>query len=190
MPEAPAKVSHQPEASNPSCRVWCVWCQCYTPGASSVVPVFFPRVWCPGEVLRDQALRTELLESLPAVHGIERLLCEAVLNYLTNAIKYTDYGGAIVVRATHLGQIVRIEVVDNGPGIAALEQAALFQEFTRLGGTRKVAGIGLGLSILDFSTVTPIATISLDSGEQGGTFEVTDTDLWWSKGPCLYRVPR
>jgi signal transduction histidine kinase len=97
---------------------------------------------------RGQTLRTELPESLPAVHGIDRLLREAVLNYLTNAIKYTDRGGTIVVRATHLGQVVCIEVVDNGPGIAAPEQAKLFQEFTRLGGTRKVAGIGLGLSIV------------------------------------------
>ena len=56
------------------------------------------------------------------------------------------------MRAADRGSVVRIEVVDNGPGIAAEEQASLFQEFSRAGkeGSRRgrVAGLGLGLSIV------------------------------------------
>jgi signal transduction histidine kinase len=100
---------------------------------------------------KGQRLRTELPEVLPRVRGIERLLREALANYIGNAIKYTDPGGEIVVRASLPGAWVRIEVSDNGPGIAAEDQAKLFHEFSRVGkaGHRgKAAGLGLGLSIV------------------------------------------
>jgi signal transduction histidine kinase len=101
---------------------------------------------------RGQRLQIALPESLPAVRGVERLLREAVANYLTNAIKYADPRGPIVVRAAHVGSFVRIEVSDSGPGIAAEDQARLFREFARVanqGSHRtKATGIGLGLSIV------------------------------------------
>ncbi len=100
---------------------------------------------------KGQQLQMDLPATLPTIRGIERLLREAVANYLTNAIKYADPGGPIVVRAVQVGSFVRIEVSDNGPGIAAEDQARLFQEFARVGksGTRnKATGIGLGLSIV------------------------------------------
>jgi signal transduction histidine kinase len=101
---------------------------------------------------RGQTLKVELPASLPTVHGIDRLLREALANYLTNAIKYTDQGGTVVVRARESGATVRIEVSDNGPGIAPDEIDHLFQEFARAGksGSRRnrPTGIGLGLSIV------------------------------------------
>jgi signal transduction histidine kinase len=98
---------------------------------------------------KGQRLRAELPADLPRVRGIERLLREALANYIGNAIKYTDVGGEIVVRASLPGTWVRIEVSDNGPGIAAEDQAELFHEFSRVGKRRnKVAGLGLGLSIV------------------------------------------
>jgi signal transduction histidine kinase len=101
---------------------------------------------------KRQSLKVVLPERLPVVRGIERLLHEALANYLGNAIKYTDEGGTIVVRAADLGAWVRIEVSDTGPGIAVDDQARLFQEFVRAGkggGRRgKGSGLGLGLSIV------------------------------------------
>jgi len=93
-----------------------------------------------------------LPESLTAIRGVDRLLREAVANYLTNAIKYADPSGPIVVCAAQMGSFVRIEVSDSGPGIALVDQGRLFQEFARVGkpGTRRsqATGIGLGLSIV------------------------------------------
>ncbi|HEX7506224.1 MAG TPA: HAMP domain-containing sensor histidine kinase [Polyangia bacterium] len=101
---------------------------------------------------KGQHLQKELPATLPAIRGIERLLREAMANYLTNAIKYADPSGPIVVRAAPVGSFVRIEVSDSGPGIAAEDQGRLFQEFARVGkaGSRrdKATGIGLGLSIV------------------------------------------
>ncbi len=98
---------------------------------------------------RQQRLAAELSEVLPAVLGIERLLREAIGNYLNNAIKYTQPGGTITVRARSLGAHVRIEVEDNGPGIAAADQARLFQERAGVGrASGRRGGLGLGLSIV------------------------------------------
>ncbi len=101
---------------------------------------------------RGQRLQVVLPESLPAIRGVERLLREAVANYLTNAIKYADPNGPIVVRAMQVGAFVRIEVGDSGPGISAEDQARLFQEFARVAKRgappAKTSGIGLGLSIV------------------------------------------
>jgi len=102
--------------------------------------------------MRGQRLELALPESLPAIRGVERLLREAVANYLTNAIKYADPRGPIMVRATHEGSLVRVEVCDSGPGIATEDLGRLFQEFARVGkpGARRseATGIGLGLSIV------------------------------------------
>jgi signal transduction histidine kinase len=98
------------------------------------------------------ALKASLPPSLPTVKGVERLIREALANYLSNAIKYTQPGGTVVVSASATADIVRIEVKDNGPGISAEDQRKLFQEFARVGsagrGGKTPAGIGLGLSIV------------------------------------------
>jgi signal transduction histidine kinase len=97
-------------------------------------------------------LAAELGERLPRMKGIDRLLRQAVANYLTNAIKFTDAGGNVVVRATSAGTFVRVAVSDDGPGISPADQARLFQEFARVGKVREgrpsVPGTGLGLSIV------------------------------------------
>jgi signal transduction histidine kinase len=56
-----------------------------------------------------------------------------------------------VVRLLHLPPVVRVEVEDDGPGIAAEDQPRLFQEFVRVAqgaGAAPVKGSGLGLSIV------------------------------------------
>ena len=94
----------------------------------------------------------ELPGQLPPVRGVERLIREAVVNYVTNAIKYTPQGGRIVLRAAYRHPNVRIEVEDNGIGISEAGQRRLFQEFVRLQHTSssrpKIPGEGLGLSIV------------------------------------------
>jgi signal transduction histidine kinase len=74
---------------------------------------------------------------------------EAVANYPSNAFKYAVKPGTVVLAARQVADVVRIEVIDEGPGIAATEQGRLFRVFSRLkksGGDP--GGIGLGLSIV------------------------------------------
>ena len=97
-------------------------------------------------------LTLEIHRPLPAVVGSERLLSEALVNYITNAIKYTPDGGRIEVSAFARPPDVRVEVRDNGVGIPEEDLPRLFREFVRLDyqGTpvAKVGGSGLGLSIV------------------------------------------
>jgi signal transduction histidine kinase len=101
---------------------------------------------------RAQSLVVDIPPALPRVRAVDRLIHEALANYISNAIKYTPQGGRIEVRVRLLGERVRVEVVDNGPGIAREDQGRLFQEFVRLRGSSAQApqpsGIGLGLSIV------------------------------------------
>jgi len=80
-------------------------------------------------------------------------LKQALLNYGTNAVKFTE-SGTIVLRARRLSQaegsvLVRFEVQDSGIGIAAQAQQRLFMAFEQADSstTRRYGGTGLGLAI-------------------------------------------
>lgn len=77
------------------------------------------------------------------------LLRRILQNLITNAVKYTNTGG-VVVGARRVGQDVRVEVWDSGPGIPEGEQQAIFEEFRRGSNreTGEVPGVGLGLAIV------------------------------------------
>jgi len=73
---------------------------------------------------------------------------QILMNLLGNAIKFTPEGGKIELKAQQLGEVVRVEVRDSGPGIPAKEQQRIFEAFHRLRQSEKGAeGTGLGLAI-------------------------------------------
>jgi len=72
---------------------------------------------------------------------------EVIGNLISNAIKYTDRGFVRVEMSQH-GNVVRLEVIDSGPGISKEEQKILFQKFRRIeSNVGKTTGSGLGLYI-------------------------------------------
>jgi len=97
-------------------------------------------------------LRLVIDKQTPPVLGHERLLHEAVVNYLSNALKYTPTGGHVEVRLRPRGAYVRVEVTDDGEGIAKADQGRLFGEFVRIlrpgSAAERVKGTGLGLSLV------------------------------------------
>jgi CheY-like chemotaxis protein len=76
-----------------------------------------------------------------------------MINFLSNASKFTDKGTITVKAVTEtnlLGlQEIVVSVTDTGPGIALVDQQKLFQPFSQVDAspTRKIGGSGLGLSI-------------------------------------------
>lgn len=88
-------------------------------------------------------------EGLPPLRGAYNWLYRAVLNYLSNAVKYTPPGGQIVLQARQEGAELLIEVQDNGPGIPPESQLRLFERFYRVPSVQEeVRGSGLGLAIV------------------------------------------
>jgi two-component system phosphate regulon sensor histidine kinase PhoR len=78
------------------------------------------------------------------------LLEQAVVNLLTNAVKYSDKGGRIVVDASLHADRVMIKVQDFGCGIDPQHLPRLFERFYRVdrARSRALGGTGLGLSIV------------------------------------------
>jgi PAS domain S-box-containing protein len=102
-------------------------------------------------------------------------LRQILLNFLSNAIKFT-HAGDIVARARferrNATQIwVRLEVIDNGIGIAPEIQQRLFQPFSQADSstTRKYGGTGLGLSICKRLTELMNGEIGLESRDAEGS---------------------
>jgi signal transduction histidine kinase len=106
-------------------------------------------------LVRERASRQGLALALEIEDGLEdwvadiRKLKQVVINLLANAAKFTPAGGRVTLRARRLGAAVEIAVIDTGVGIAADQQALVFEEFRQAGGDylRKSEGTGLGLSL-------------------------------------------
>ncbi|MBZ9612974.1 response regulator [Rheinheimera maricola] len=74
---------------------------------------------------------------------------QVLTNFLSNAVKFSPSGAAVILSAELQGQNVRISVQDQGPGIAAADQPQLFKRFSQLNHAENQAkgGTGLGLAI-------------------------------------------
>jgi len=94
------------------------------------------------------AFTAEVPPDLPKGRGDERRLSQVLLNLVGNAIKFTDRG-EVAIRAFATNGAFTVAVCDTGPGIAAADQAKIFEEFQQADSsiTRKKGGTGLGLSI-------------------------------------------
>ncbi|MGN6325908.1 ATP-binding protein [Pseudolysinimonas sp.] len=75
------------------------------------------------------------------------LLQRAVVNLLSNAMRYAPAGHPPVVATSELGDRVQLRVIDAGPGIPAERREDVFVPFQRLGDTDNTLGIGLGLAL-------------------------------------------
>jgi signal transduction histidine kinase len=98
---------------------------------------------------RGVSLRKELAPGVEAVTADERAVKQILINLLTNAVKFTDKGGTVTVRAEPDGQELVIAVADTGVGILKEDQAVIFEDFRQVSGdyTRKQEGTGLGLAL-------------------------------------------
>jgi PAS domain S-box-containing protein len=100
--------------------------------------------------LADKKSQTLVVQSLPNlyVRADATRLRQVLMNLVGNAIKFTPEGGKIELAAQQLGEVVRVEVRDSGPGIPEGEQQRIFEAFHRLQQSDKTSeGTGLGLAI-------------------------------------------
>ena len=91
---------------------------------------------------------------------------------LENAVKYTEPGAAIELRARPKRGGVLIEVEDEGRGIPPDAQRRIFDRFARADSarTRTAGGVGLGLAIVDAIAKAHGGSCTVASGETGTTF--------------------
>ena len=89
----------------------------------------------------------------PVLHGDPLRLGQILLNFLSNAVKFTESGEISVsvslLRDTEAGLLLRFAVRDTGPGIPLEQQSRIFSPFEQADSTttRRFGGTGLGLAI-------------------------------------------
>lgn len=111
------------------------------------------------------------------VHSDKRMLRRVIQNFLSNAVHYCndkqgDKAGVsnrILLGIRRTQSMIRVEVWDNGPGIALSQQKAIFREFERLEQNREIPGLGLGLAISERIAKLLGLTISVKSQLGKGT---------------------
>ena len=111
---------------------------------------------------------------VPAMGDVDEL-DRVCTNLVSNAIKYTDEGGAVTVSLARADDEIVLSVTDQGIGISESDQKALFTEFFRSTNPAAVAqpGTGLGLAIVRRIVERHAGRIEVNSAlGEGSTFRV------------------
>lgn len=124
---------------------------------------------------QNRILNIDIPADLPTVAADRASLSEVISNLVDNAIKYSNEGGIINLKATTKAETVEISVEDFGIGMPTSVISNLFQKFYRSHRSREtVSGTGIGLYISKAIVESHGGTISVRSTEgQGSTFTVT-----------------
>jgi two-component system phosphate regulon sensor histidine kinase PhoR len=104
-----------------------------------------------------------------------RQLEQSVVNLIDNAIKYSEAGSEVTVKAEISGDEIVISVEDQGCGIESKHLPRLFERFYRVdkARSREVGGTGLGLAIVKHVAITHEGRVSVDSTPgKGSTFRI------------------
>ena len=86
-------------------------------------------------------------DDLPEVYADPALLERALVNLLTNAVRYSPPHRPAMVTSSEHGGHVEVRVIDHGPGIPAPDRDRVFLPFQRLGDRDNATGVGLGLAL-------------------------------------------
>ena len=116
-------------------------------------------------------IHTELSDDMLMADMDARLMVQVVINIVNNAIKYTPEGSHITLSAERSGQLVVVEIADDGPGVSAEARERLFDRFYTVGNERGDGrrGLGLGLSLCKSIITAHGGTIEAIKNEPQGT---------------------
>lgn len=106
------------------------------------------------------------------VSADKELIIQVMANLLSNAIKHSNPESQVQVLAVlRRSGVVRLSVIDNGPGISEENKKNIFQKFHRIdpSSTRSLQGTGLGLAMCKLIVEKHGGTIGFDSTEGRGT---------------------
>ena len=132
------------------------------------------------DLFTPQAAAKDLTLTLEDAGGVADLVValdpdrirQILLNLVGNAVKFTDAGG-VTLRGRYDARagVLRVEVIDSGPGIPPEKRDVLFKRFSQVDGslTRSHGGSGLGLAICKGLVEAMGGKIGVDGREGGGS---------------------
>src|SRR5215207_7745655 len=111
---------------------------------------------------------------IPSIWVDADMARRVLINLMENASKFTHTDEQLEVGARHEGNWVHMWVKDNGTGIPPVEQDRIFDKFTRLRGTNKAGGLGIGLAFCRLAVLGHGGKIWVESEPgKGATFHFT-----------------
>ena len=127
-----------------------------------------------GEKARREGITISYAEPefICVVYGDKNRLRQVFINIIDNAIKYTDAGGSIEIRAEMTDSTISITVSDTGCGIAQSDLPKVKAKFYKANSTRR--GSGIGLAVADEIVAMHGGSLDIES-EQGVGTAVTIT---------------
>ena len=121
----------------------------------------------------ERGIALELDAQSAPLTGDQSLLTQLALNLIENAIKYGKQGGHVRVESRPEGDVCRLQVSDDGPGISPEHLPHIFERFYRADSARDRTGSGLGLSIVRWIVDLHCGTIQVVSSTEGTRFDVS-----------------
>ena len=123
-------------------------------------------------LLEDKNLHfvKELAPDLPLRQLDPDRLNQILYNLITNAIRYTTPGTAILLKTEAAGENVRLLIADEGPGIAPEDLPHVFEQFYRgdKSRNRALGGSGIGLSLAKSFVEAQGGSIRAENRKNGG----------------------
>jgi len=117
----------------------------------SISPIIQQVLYEMRTLAREKGVRiqAEVPADLPPIMGDARRLEQVMTNLLDNAVKFTEAGGSVTVRASVTGDEILVEIQDTGIGIPPDALGKLFSRFYQVDASsaRRTGGVGLGLYI-------------------------------------------
>lgn len=126
-------------------------------------------------------LRCKIQANLPKVHLDRKQMHRALMNLVTNAIKFTPANGSVTIRASFLNEkrrdamcdYVLLAVNDTGEGLSPTESPYVFDAYWQAQNGKRKAGTGLGLAIVKRIAVAHGGNVSVRSQlGKGSTFTI------------------
>jgi PAS domain S-box-containing protein len=116
-------------------------------------------------------LATDVDPALPALRCDERALKQVLLNFLSNAVKFTPAGGTVTTAVRHTPRGIALSVTDTGIGMKAEDIAVALEAFGQIDSkvARQHKGTGLGLPISKSLIELHGGTLTVESTPNVGT---------------------
>ena len=127
------------------------------------------------KILAEHHVALELRIDLPLVAVDAVLFEQALFNLIDNAAKFAPSGTEIRIRGRIHGAVVRLSIMDEGPGIAPEDLERIFDKFHRAEKQDKVrpgTGLGLGISRGFIEAMGGSLTATNRTDRTGAFFEI------------------
>jgi signal transduction histidine kinase len=121
--------------------------------------------------IHDCTVRTSFTSPDRMVHADADAMTEALINIVSNAVKYSHPGSEIIVSTVLRQERIFINIADNGAGIAEVDLPRVLEPFFRSSGegAREEGGVGLGLAIVKYIVDAHKGNVDIKSKPGKGT---------------------